>query len=161
MKPSRYLEKFQKLASVSDAFNLVGDFLIVERIPDEELKTKSGLFIPVVGSNKQLGTLSADRPHWVRVLAVGPGYYTQETNEDGTIVEASVPLDVQAGDIILVSQVSVRWFSVFGELENYEADSIGFTKESEIQLRFHGDEGYNRVFGALNNPAQEEVAGAQ
>lgn len=161
MKPSLYLEKFKKLANEqSDAFTLIGDFILVERIPDEEIKRKSGLIIPDMTKRTALNTLTGDKPNWVRVLLVGPGYYSQDTDENGNITERTVPLDVKPGDIALVSQVSVRYFSTFA-IDGYEADTIGLTKESEIQLRFHGEDGYNRVFNCLNGSgeARAEVAG--
>lgn len=159
MKPSRYLEKFLNLASSArEHYQLVGDFLLVEKLPEDELRTKSGLYIPV--SKNQLNTFSTDRPHWVRVLACGEGYYSQEEDpETGTIVEKTVPLDVNPGDIVLVSQVSVKYFSVFGDLDGYEADSIGLTKQSEIQLRFKGEEGYRVAFGSLNKATETTVVG--
>jgi hypothetical protein len=167
MKPSKYLEKFKRLADkAKSAYRLTGDYILVEHIPDEELKreikTDDGrtiaLTLSVDTGRKQLNTLTADRPNWVRVLAVGEGYYTQEVSpETGATIEKTIPLDVVPGDIILVSQVSVKYFSVYGELEGYEAHSIGVTKESEIIQRFLGEDGYNLTFACLNQTPESQV----
>jgi co-chaperonin GroES (HSP10) len=158
MKESRYLTRFKRLASEGqDAYVLNGDFILVEAIPEDELKTKSGLIIATARANTQHGSIAEQKPNWVRVLAVGAGYYSQETDDDGTIVEKTVPLDVEVGDIVLLPRISIHYFSVFG-LEGYEADSIGISKASEIQLRFHGQEGYERAFRCLSVSPEEKVA---
>jgi co-chaperonin GroES (HSP10) len=159
MKDSRYLEKFRKLqADGGDTYSLVGDYLLVERIPDEELKTATGIIIVDTSSTGQINTFSSDKPNWVRVLACGAGYYTQDEDENGNIVERTVPLDVKPGDIVLVSQVGVKYFSRF-PVDNYEAHSLGLTKESEIQLKFHGEDGYRKAVSLLNSKSEESLAG--
>lgn len=155
MKASKYLDQFGALGAVKESFSLIGDFLVVERIPEAELVTKSGLILST--PRNQHTTFSTNRPHWVRVLYVGEGYYDQETDENGKIVERTIPLEANPGDIILVAQESVKYFSVFGDLEGYEADTIGLTKAAEIQLRFKGEEGYRRAFASLNGAAKKEV----
>lgn len=157
MKPSKHLSQFKQLANLSPRpYELTGDYLLVESIPEEELKTDSGIIIASVRTNA-LNTITQDRPHWVRVLACGEGYYSLETDDDGNEVERTTPLTAQPGDIILVSKLSVKYFSVFGALKGYEPDSIGLTKESEIQLRFKGEEGYRDAFSSLNKPPAETV----
>jgi co-chaperonin GroES (HSP10) len=160
MKASRYLTRFKRLAEdAKDAYVLNGEFVLVESIPEEELKTKSGLIIASAKPNTQFNSINEQKPNWVRVIAVGEGYYTQDTAEDGTIVEKTVPLDVQVGDIVLLPRISIHYFSIFGELEGYEADSVGLAKASEIQLRFHGQEGYERAFRCLNLASEKKVEG--
>lgn len=161
MEKSKYLSKFLKLESNASSapVEIVGDIIVVEKIKEPEKKTASGLIYGIDVKN-QLGTIALDKPHWVRVLAVGAGYYkTSETDEGGTI-EETIPLNVTPGDIILVGQTSVKYFSTFGELAGYEADTIGLTRESEILIRFKGEEGYNSAFEQLNRAAEGQVAEA-
>jgi co-chaperonin GroES (HSP10) len=157
MKPSRYRTQFDRLATLDPKpYELTADYLLVERIPDEELKTKSGLILASVQTNA-LNTLTADKPQWARVLACGEGYYSLEEDAEGNEVEKTTPLNAKPGDIVLVSKLSVKYFSLFGELDGYEPDSIGLTKESEIQLRFKGEEGYREAFASLNGIAPAPV----
>ena len=145
---SKYLERFGAAMEMATP-ELIGDNLLVERISDDEFKTASGIVL-VSGSQKQVNGFQADRPVFVRILAVGKGYYDPETNE-------SIPLDSRPGDIVLVGQHSVKWFSIFGNLQKYELDTIGLLREETIQLRFKGEAGYNDFFGALNRGAEEAV----
>lgn len=163
MKDSKYLEKFQKLASEGKVnYELTGDYLLVEKIPDEDFVTESGLIIATNFGGKQFNSIVADRPNWLRVLACGEGYYDTETDPDtGATIEKSIPLDVAPGDVILVSQVSVKYFSIFGELKGYEADRIGLTRAQDIQLKFKGKEGYEQAFRLLNSAPQAKVEPGQ
>jgi hypothetical protein len=161
VKPSKYLERFQRLAdSLRDQFQLTGDYVIVERIPDSDFTksvkredgTEAKLIISTDYATRQHNSIAADKPNWLRVLLVGEGYYDTATDsETGETIESTIPLDVVPGDIVMVSQVAVKYFSMFGELEGYEADSIGITKASDIQLRFKGLTSYEQCFNKLNN----------
>ncbi len=147
---SNYLDQFKAMASESgEAYELYGDCLLVEKIKEAERKIGS---IILATANGRTDSFGADKPHFVRVLAVGKGYYNEETSQD-------VPLNVEPGDIILIGPLSVKYFSMFGSLEAYEPDSIGITRESEIQLRFKGEEGYGQVFATLNRHAKKKVDG--
>lgn len=142
MTPSKYLEKAKAVRELKGkSYTLNGDFLLVERAKVEEVKTASGLILHTEFKQQRDG-LFDNMPEFVRVLDVGAGYY-DESGKD-------VPLDVQVGDIILVGRASVKWLSVL-EVPNYEPFSIGITRETEIQLRFHGDEGYKAFMAALND----------
>jgi len=140
MKQSKYLEAFKRAAEeVKESYQLNGGFVLVERIPQEEIQRKSGLIIPI--NDKQVNSLGANLPVFVHVLAVGEGYY----KEDGT----TQPTDVQPGDIILVGANSVKWFPVF-EVDNYQPFEIGLTDEQETQIKFKGPENYQRFVESLN-----------
>lgn len=147
---SRYLDKFNRLATEGkEAYVLTGDALLVEQIKEPERKTASGL---VMATNiNQRNSLAEGRPHLCIVLTVGAGYY------DDKDPSTTIPLDVQPGDIILVGPLSVKYFSFFGDLQPYEPDSIGITRESEIQLRFRGKEGYDQAFAILNRKSETTV----
>lgn len=141
MKSSRYLAAFKNVDMSALTHELVGDALLVEKITQEEIKTAGGIIMAT--SSKQVGSISSDLPTFVHVLSVGKGYYNDETGEP-------VELNVQAGDIVLVGSLSVKWFSML-EVDGYEPFSIGLSREAEIQLRFKGLEGYQNYFKALNS----------
>lgn len=151
MSQLNYLEAFKRLSLNGEgAYQLLGDCLIVEKIKDKERKVGSIIMADV---SNQRNNYQTDLPHFVRVLAVGPGYYDDETGE-------AIPLEVEAGDIILVGMASVRYFSFFGDLNSSEQNVIGITKATEIQMRFKGQEGYNKAFNLLNGTTQAEVSTA-
>lgn len=129
-----------------ESYELYADCLLVEKLKEPELKVGSIYLAPVSSHS----SFKADRPHFVRILALGKGFYNEETNED-------VPLNVQAGDIVLVGPISVKYFSTFGDLEAYEPDTIGITREAEILWRFKGEEGWKQVFTTLNKHTKKAL----
>lgn len=148
MVKSKYLEAFQA-EGLSDLVELYGDAILVEIPKDEPIKTSSGIYIATT-EKVGLDSLSKDKPYFVHVIAVGKGYYDEETHED-------VPLNVQPGDIILIGANSAKRFSHM-EVNGYEAYSIGLTRESEIQLRFKGLDAYNRYFELINSTIKSKVS---
>ena len=153
MLASRYLNAFQVAVKENDNdHTLYGSCLWVERIPEEEVKTASGLYIPQTTSKSQIGTITSDKPFFVHVLAVGAGHYNEETGED-------VPLSVAPGDVILIGTSSVKWFSYL-EIDNYEPYSIGLTLESEVQIKYEGREAYQRFFNSINSAIKKQVQGS-
>lgn len=144
MKPSKYEGAFRAMAQeCSAAYQLYGGNILVEEIPEEELKSKGGLIIATGNKKSQIDGVEANKPCFVRVLAVGEGYY----DEDGL----DVPVNVEPGDICLVGKLSVSWLSAFGNIFTHEGDArLGITNDSQIQMRFRGQAGYEAVFGVLN-----------
>lgn len=142
----KYLAAFQKMATEGkEYYQLNGEFIIVEEVPPEEKKTKGGLVLP--GHERQHDGFAQNRPTLVRVVAVGEGYYDDDTGE-------SVPLDVAPGDVILVGGQSVKWLSYLGPIISSEGVRIGLSTASEVQMRFRGEEGYKKVcelLGAVVN----------
>lgn len=153
MKPSKYVSKVQQaVAACSDSFTLTGSFLLVEKVPQDEVKTKSGLILATATSGRdQQNSIGANLPCFVHVLAVGAGY----VDDDGK----AVPLDTQPFDILLVGQYSVKWLPVY-PIDNYEPFSIGVTSEAETQMRFRGYDAYQQFAAALNRAPEAEVPAA-
>jgi co-chaperonin GroES (HSP10) len=141
MKPSRYLDKFKKIADR----RLVGDILFVEIVEEEEVKSKGGILMPTkaISQHSVTGLAPERRLMLVRVLQVGEGYYDDETKED-------VPLTTKPGDIVAVPFAQVQWLSMFGTMEGYQPDSIGITTEKAIHWRLGTDAECDAVFEALN-----------
>lgn len=143
--PSRYLAAV-RLAESELAELLTGDLMLVEAIPKEEVKTSSGIII--ASNERQVNSVKANLPHFVRVLAVGPGFY----DESG----AAVPLDTLPGAIIMIGDNSVKWWSHL-PVTGYKPYDMGITSESEIQIKFKDDEAFRRVFGAINKGLETKV----
>lgn len=143
MKQSRFLEAFKAVKELcADDYVLYGDALLVEEVPEEEVETKSGLILST-GDKKMVDGVEANKPCFVRVVAIGAGFTDEDSGED-------VPLDVAEGDIVLVGKLSVSWLSTFGRIFTHEGQQrLGLTRESEIKLRLKGEAGYNAVMDLL------------
>lgn len=145
MSGSSYLKHFQHVQETCpDSFDLIGDVLLIEEVKAEEQKTAGGIFLPATGKISQMDGIEANRPTFVRVLLVGNGYYDTKS-------EDTVPVDVKAGDVILVGKLSVKWLSTFGPIVSSAEAQIGLVRESDIQLQFRGAEGQQKVFTALSD----------
>ncbi len=150
MKPSKLLAAFQ-VPDLNNYFELIGDILLVEEIPDEEFKTKTGLII-ASGNKGQVNGLEADKPTFVRVLMVGQGYFDSSDK-----IEKDIPCDSMPGDIVLIGRTSLKPFSVFGKLMTYGEAKIGICRESDIQARFRGEEAFERFFESINKALETQV----
>lgn len=152
LKTSRYLDAFKAMdEQCKDSFTLYGDAILVEEIPDEELKSKGGIIIATSSNHRLTDGVEANKPTFVRVLQVGAGF----EKDEGELV----PVDANPGDIILVGKLSVMWFSAFGNILTHNGSGrLGLTIESEIKMRFKGHEGYEKVFKCLNEELSRESA---
>jgi co-chaperonin GroES (HSP10) len=136
---SRYLDAVQQaLQSNTDTIEIIGDIILVEEVPQEEVKTKSGLIVS--GSLKNRDGFEQNRPTMAIVLAVGKGYYDGDTE---------IPLNVRPGDIVLLGALSTKWLSYFGPIISAEGARIGLAREADIQIIFKGAAGYERLSNAL------------
>jgi chaperonin GroES len=92
----------------------LGDRLVVERLEQEE-KTSGGIIIPDTAKEK---------PKQGKVLAVGPG----AKDENGK----RIPVDVQAGDIVLFTQWAGNEIKIDGKdyLVLKESDVIGIIEDA-------------------------------
>lgn len=128
---SKYLAGIQNAVKLSgDSFTIPGDGLLVERLPPKEAKSKSGIILDH-GMNQHNG-LMANVPLEVVVVAVGAGFYEEDKD---------VPLDTQLGDILIVGEHTVKWYSTF-PVNGYTPNSLGLCNESATQIRFRGQAAY-------------------
>jgi hypothetical protein len=71
---SENVKKFLKAKEiVQDGVRLIGDVLLVERMPKPEIKLGSGLIAAPASNSKQINGVTSNLPIFVRVLLVGPG----------------------------------------------------------------------------------------
>lgn len=127
-------------------FKLTGTLLMVEKLPDTEVKTASGLVMAT--NTSQMNGIGASMPVFLKVVAVGEGTY-----DDDGIEEA---VDVQPGAIILVGDSSVRWLSHM-PMPLYQPNSIGITRENEIQIKFETEEDYNQWRQLVSKGSETKV----
>lgn len=143
-----FLTKFK---AASQHIKLRGNLVFVEEIPSGELtkeiegpggsRTK---LILAASPQRQLGSYSEDRPLFVRVLDVGPGYFSSETNSD-------LPLDTRAGMVCLLPAMSVRWLSDWGDILSTSEQKVGYTRDEEILAWFESDEAMQAYKDKLKN----------
>ncbi len=97
----------------------LGDRLVVERLEQEE-KTSGGIIIPDTAKEK---------PKQGKVLAVGPG----AKDENGK----RIPVDVQAGDIVLFTQWAGNEIKIDGKdyLVLKESDVIGIIENTDSKKK--------------------------
>lgn len=148
MQEGIFAKAFKKVnESCRDAFTLNGDCILVEEVPLEEPKTKSGIVLATANKISQLDGIESNKPTFARVVAVGEGYVDAQGE--------TIPLDCKVGDIILVGRLSVNWLSFLGPLVASGKSQLGITRESEIKLRFHGSDGYERVMATLSEANEQ------
>src|SRR3990167_8873969 len=133
-KDIKYLEAFKKLSELRESIEIIGDVLLVQMMPIKEAKTKGGLYMAPTHDKRQIDSWKTEQPVFVRVLAIGEGYYDETGN--------TIPLNVSVGDVCLVGQHSIKQLSMFGDIVTYGDITFGVTREAEIQVRFKGEEGY-------------------
>ena len=133
---SKYLSQFE---NVKDAYKLRGNRLLVEPLPKEELKSAGGLLLAAPLSDHK-STLDQNRACLATVLAVGEGYL----NEDGS----DEPMDVEVGNVILLSVFGLRMFSNFPGVRGYSADGIALIRDTDISQVWKSLDDYE-VYKAL------------
>lgn len=133
----KLIEAFNALNDVrQEAFHLIGDICFVQ-VLDQEVKTKSGLVI-ADHAKQVMNGVGPDKPTICRVLMVGEG----EVDADGK----DIPLEVNVGDIVIVGKHAVKIISSLGNtVLREDKTEVGMIKASEIQMRFFGQDAYNRV----------------
>lgn len=125
---SRYLESIQNgIKEAGNGVVITGSTCLIE-IVEREQKTSSGLIMPTKREGKE----------YVEgiVVATGAGYYNDEAEEGE---ERDVPLDTKVGDIVFVEPSAVKQLYMF-PVKNYQPNTIGIIDESQIQIRFRGEE---------------------
>ncbi len=144
---SKYLKALTTVAQEAKAsFRLLSDCLLVEILKDEEFKTKSGLIL-ASGTKAQINGIDANKPTWIRILMVGEGFY--DNAEDGSL--KLIPLETKPGDLALVGKNAIEPLSVFGRIAIYGETQLGFVRDSEIRMRFDGQEGFDKFFEVANS----------
>lgn len=137
IKASKYFSAFERLRKeCPGAMSLKGDNVLVERLPQIELKTRSGLILGTAKTHKN--TVADSTTDFGLVLMTGPAIVF----EDGSTAE----LDCKPGDIILLPS-STYWYGAFGHIASYEPYSIGRLRDGQVPMWF-GD--YKQAFEMLN-----------
>lgn len=140
---SKYLSKFTRLQKEgADLFRLNGNRLLIEVLPKEELKKGSIVIATSIKGHKtdtteNMATLAV-------VLLVGAGYYDDESGED-------LPIDLKPGNVVLLSNYAMKYYSQFPGLADYTENEIALTRDEEVHMVFPDLEAYQKIKGLLND----------
>lgn len=149
---SKCLEAFKKIKEAQKGnYHLVGDVLLVEKIPGQELVhevrddkgNKVAKLYLAGGQDKKIDGLDMNLPVFVTVLDAGAGFYDAAS-------EREEALGSDIGNVILVGRMSVTWFSVFGRLVSTREAEIGICRDVDARMRFKDEASYNDYFNMLN-----------
>jgi co-chaperonin GroES (HSP10) len=118
---TQFLKRFE-----GNEQRLRGLRLLVEVLPEREIKTASGLILSAPKTH--VATADSYKPVIAVVLMCGSGY----VGEDGKLVEASI----KPGQVVVVNEFGMRYFSQFPRIPEYTQNKIAITSESEVFMDF-------------------------
>jgi co-chaperonin GroES (HSP10) len=134
----RFLEQFKKIADLNPKPALVGSRMIVEMLPEQEVK-RGGIII--AADTKQVGGVSDLQPVLALVLWSGEGTVDENGNEE--------PCKYSPGEVVLVSKHGVRYYSSFPGID-YTENKIALTRESEVHVSWESLEAFEQMVKALS-----------
>ena len=126
-----------------EAFVLRGSSIIVEIMPDEEIKTAGGLIMATSTDHIKGNSIEQHKLRVARVLMVGEGYYDEEK-------EGYEPLDVKVGAVVIVPPYSPEYISVFPGIQRPTGNKLAFVKFAQILALFPSQEAYELAKSKLN-----------
>ena len=141
---SKYLDRFNKVTEDKDTMEgvkLYGDKFLVEVISNDEIRSAGGLILETP-SNQRSDTNSLKAKIGI-VLMVGAGYYDDDTGED-------IPLDLKPGNIVLLSDMGLRYYTTFPGILEYTAKGIALSRETEIHMKFEDADAFEKYQSKLN-----------
>jgi co-chaperonin GroES (HSP10) len=143
MDQTDFTKEFTRLKALGpETFVLRGSTIIVELVPDEELKTKGGIII-ATPSDHVRKSVTEHKLQVGRVLMTGQGYWDEEK-------EAYVPLDVEPGAIVILPQYSTQLISTFPGIARPTGNKLALVKESELLAYYPNETAYNTAKAELN-----------
>lgn len=140
VEKSRYLKRFQKLASdAPGAFRMEGDLLLIEALPklEKEVTLAGGTKIVIADAKTHKQTHNDLAMEFGLVIMAGPGdIYEGERLE----------MNCKVGEVVLLPG-NVAWYSQFGSLANYEPYTLGVVRDASILVHLTD---YEKAFEVLN-----------
>ena len=122
---------------------LRGSTIIVEILPDEEIKTAGGLIISAPTDHTRGNSVNAHKLQTGRVLMTGPGYWSDELAD----YEA---LEVSPGSIVILPQYATEYVSTFPGIQRPTENKLGLVKMDSILAYYPSEEAYNLAKSKLN-----------
>lgn len=119
-----------------EAFVLRGSNMIVYQLPDEEIKTKSGLILATDSKQVMGNSIEQNKLNVGKVLMTGPGYWNGEGYD---------PLEVKPGAIVVLPQYSTSPISVFPGIGKPTGNRLVMVKEDSIIAFYPSQEIYENT----------------
>lgn len=140
---SKYLEKFKRLQTeeAQSLYRLQGARVLLEVLPQKEIKTASGIILSAPKDHVKV-TAESFQPQLAIVLLIGAGYVDSDNNP--------IDMDVKVGNIVMVNELGLRYFSTFPGIVDYTKNTLALTSESEIQMIFENMEKFEQYEALLN-----------
>ncbi len=139
---SKYLERFKKVAS---KLPLRGNRILVEVLPKEELKSAGGIILNAPTSDHRSRT-EQHRAKVAVVVAVGSGYF-DDSSEEGE----DVPLDIQPGNVVMLSEFGLKYYSEFPGLSEYTGESLALALDKDVHCAWESIEAFKEYQKLLNS----------
>lgn len=137
---SKYLKQFE---AASSSIRLRGNRILIEPMPKEEIKSAGGLIMAAPETDHR-STLEQNRASLAIVLAVGEGYYDEDTGADS-------PLDINVGNVVLVNAYGLRCYSSFPGVRDYTQDGIAMIRDSDVNAVWETVEAFEAYREKLNS----------
>lgn len=110
-------------------------------LPKEEVKSAGGL---VLSSQTDTRTSTKEnQADLAIVLAIGAGYIDNEGND--------VAIDLAPGNVVLLSRLSLKYYSQFPGISEYTGEVLAMTRESEVHAAWPSVEAYEAYKKTLAN----------
>jgi co-chaperonin GroES (HSP10) len=140
---SKYLEKFKRLQTeeAQALYRLQGARVLLEVLPQKEIKTAAGIILSAPKDHVKV-TAESFQPQLAIVLLIGAGYVDSDNNP--------IDMDVKVGNIVMVNELGLRYFSTFPGIVDYTKNTLALTSESEIQMIFENMEKFEQYEAILN-----------
>lgn len=146
---SKYLSFFTQLREVQPNFyKLFGSRILVEALPEEELKTAGGLYVGKAGNFRT--DTEENKFTAAVVIAVGEGYFDDESGEE-------IPLSVKPGQVVEVVRSGLRRYSNHPILgSQYTTGDLALINESHVNtLLAESVEEYKNALATISNLRSE------
>ena len=141
----------------SETFVLRGSTIIVEILPAEEIKTKSGIIMATSQDHTRGNSMQAHRVEVGRVLMCGEGYYNEnlnheydQENEVAGPVGGYEPLEVKPGAVVLLPQYSIQLMSHFPGIQRPTGNKLAMIKMDQVLAYYPTQEAYQLAKTKLN-----------
>jgi len=114
---------------------------LIEVLPPKEIKTASGIVLSA--PRDHVKSTAESQQHLLGiVLLTGAGYVDSDNNP--------IPLDVEVGNIVMINELGLRYFSTFPGINNYTKNTLALTSENDIQMVFPNMEAFEKYEALLN-----------
>lgn len=138
---TKFAQTISKIVGEDPLLKIRGSTLLVEILPDHEIKTSGGL-VMATDARHVRGSLEEHKLRIGYVIATGEGY----TMEDGV----TLPLDVKPGSIVFLPKYAVSPISVFPGLNKLTEERVAMIKEDQVLAYYPTVEAYEKAVTVMS-----------